>query len=567
LRQLTANSSENRVTGGAISPDGKYLAYVALKGMHIKLINTGEIQTVPLPELDQIRNLEWDISPSGWFPDSTRFLATAHEAANLNTGDWTSEGSSIWMVSVLGGAPHKLRDNAVAFSVSPDGSLVSFGTNKGRLGDREIWLMGTNGERAQKSIETDENSWIVGTNWSADGRRVIYARIDDSGVGLFSRDLKGGLLTTVIPPSEGINVTHAVWSPDGRLIYSVREPGSIRDTCNYWAMRLDARTGEPLEKPRRLTTVARPCMWTESVTADGRRLAFLEMLNHATVYVADLQVGGTRILNSRHFTLDESFAFQEDWTIDGKAILFISNRAGQYGIYKQSLDQETPDLIAAGAGDFGNVRASPDGKWIIAFLYPKRGGPSGSEQLMRIPISGGGPELMFSARLRSQMSCAKPPSTLCVVAEPAEDRKQLIVTSFDAIKGRGLKLTRFDLDPKEDRWSCEISADGTRIAATRSPAGPIYILSLEEQTERAIPAKELKNIQVFRWAADGKGLFVGEEASGGSLLLYVDMNGNSHVLSENHAGNRAIGVPSPDGRQLATLGWSMDGNMWLMENF
>ena len=54
------------------------------------------------------------------------------------------------MVSVLGGAPRKLRDNAFAWSVSPDGSSISFGTNKGKLGDRELWLMGPNGEQARK---------------------------------------------------------------------------------------------------------------------------------------------------------------------------------------------------------------------------------------------------------------------------------------------------------------------------------------------------------------------------------------------------------------------------------
>ena len=38
FQQLTINSSENPVTSGAISPDGKHLAYADLKGMHIKLI-------------------------------------------------------------------------------------------------------------------------------------------------------------------------------------------------------------------------------------------------------------------------------------------------------------------------------------------------------------------------------------------------------------------------------------------------------------------------------------------------------------------------------------------------
>ena len=45
--------------GGAISPDGKYLAYSDLKGMHIKLIETGETRAVPQPEALKDQNVEW----------------------------------------------------------------------------------------------------------------------------------------------------------------------------------------------------------------------------------------------------------------------------------------------------------------------------------------------------------------------------------------------------------------------------------------------------------------------------------------------------------------------------
>src|ERR1700722_6238983 len=40
-RPLTDNSSDNPVSSGAISPDGRYLAYAEGRGMHIKLIETG----------------------------------------------------------------------------------------------------------------------------------------------------------------------------------------------------------------------------------------------------------------------------------------------------------------------------------------------------------------------------------------------------------------------------------------------------------------------------------------------------------------------------------------------
>ena len=36
---------------------------------------------------------------------------------------WTSHGCSIWIFSVSGEPPHKIRDEATGDSISPDGSL------------------------------------------------------------------------------------------------------------------------------------------------------------------------------------------------------------------------------------------------------------------------------------------------------------------------------------------------------------------------------------------------------------------------------------------------------------
>src|SRR4029077_2691420 len=141
LRQLTFNSPENPVTGGAISPDGKYLAYSDTRGMHLQIVDTGEVRAVPQPESLKDTRVDWDIAP--WFPDSTRFLANAHPAGEGQDAS-SSQTSSIWVVPKDGGAPRKVRDHAIAWSVSPDGSLISFGTKKGRFGEREIWLMRPN---------------------------------------------------------------------------------------------------------------------------------------------------------------------------------------------------------------------------------------------------------------------------------------------------------------------------------------------------------------------------------------------------------------------------------------
>ena len=49
-QQLTANSTENPVSVTSISPDGKYLLYADLEGLHLRLISSGETQSLPIPE-------------------------------------------------------------------------------------------------------------------------------------------------------------------------------------------------------------------------------------------------------------------------------------------------------------------------------------------------------------------------------------------------------------------------------------------------------------------------------------------------------------------------------------
>jgi hypothetical protein len=48
-RQLTANPQDDAVLRAALSPDGQYLAYADLTGIHLRLIATGESRSLKLP--------------------------------------------------------------------------------------------------------------------------------------------------------------------------------------------------------------------------------------------------------------------------------------------------------------------------------------------------------------------------------------------------------------------------------------------------------------------------------------------------------------------------------------
>jgi DNA-binding winged helix-turn-helix (wHTH) protein/Tol biopolymer transport system component len=565
LRQLTSNSSENAVTIGTISPDGRYLAYSDLAGMHIQNIDTGESRPIPAPDGFGGDKAEWVVG--FWAPDSTRFFANAHQAGR-NLPDWTSSGTSIWAVSVLGGTPRKLRDEAMSSTVSPDGSAISFGANKGAFGDREIWLMDQNGEHVRKLFGPDQEGSIVQINWSPNAKRVIYQKTDNSGNTILSRDLASGSPTTVLSPSEAEGLKDYVWLPDGRLIYTSAESKAISagdTTCNFWQLRIDASTGKRTKEPSRLTNWPGFCNSALSATADGKRLVFLKQALHFSTYVSGLNAARTRLTNTTHFTLTESFDIPEDWTADSKTIILKSNRTGHYGIYIQGLEEDTAKPLTSGQNNVWNGHVSPDGKWV---LYQRN--MTAPEEILRVPINGGLPEVITTTRSDGFFSCAKAPSDLCVILEPTEDRKQIVITALDPAKGRGSEITRFVLNTSTNSWDVNhaaLSPDGTRIAVIRNVEGQIEIVSLRGQPPKEIRLKDWSNLQTVVWDASGTGLLVSDGIHGGATLLEVDLRGNAHVLWRNHGFNLTNVRPSPDGRHLAILGSSVDSSMWMMENF
>jgi eukaryotic-like serine/threonine-protein kinase len=567
LRQLTINSSENPVGGGAISPDGKYLAYSDTRGLHLKLIDTGENRTVPKPEALKDQSVKLEVG--AWFPDSTRFLVNARPSL-AEWNEWSSVNTSIWAVSVLGGAPTKLRDHAIVWSVSPDGSLVSFGTNKGKLGEREIWLMGPHGEQARKFQETSEDTSISAFGWLPDGKHYGYIFTDASGDKMLSRSLGGGP-PVILLQDELKKMNDIVWLHDGRVVIDLLDPEN-GNVCNYWIMRLDLETGKHIEEPGRLTNWPSFCVFSGSVTNDDKRLAFVASSGFYTSYVADLEAGGKRLRYIRRFTLEEDDGVR-GWTADGKVM--VAQNRDSWSLYKQSLDSDTPEpIVSSVAGGALLLGATtPDGKWYIGRIWPNGQSiehPTIPFPILRIPLAGGTPETILQLSRHGNVSCARPPSNTCVLAEQSEDRKQMIVSILDPMKGRGPELARFDSGRELavlEAPRCVISPDGTRLALARNPESPIEIRSLHGELIRKIPSQSVGKLFDLRWSVDQKGFFVTRKAAGGNELLHMDLQGNEKSLRKCIGSETCQGLPSPDGRHLAIIDRDQSNNMWMMENF
>jgi Tol biopolymer transport system component len=556
--QLTTNSSEAPVTAAAISPNGKYLAYADDGGIHIRVIDSRETHTIPMPESGGVNRLSW-------FPDGSKLLVSAE----ATTAD---KAQAIWSVSLIGGPRRKLRDNGIEASVSADGARVTFIDNKRAA----VWLMGAAGEEPHQVVTgstRDELHW-PGFWW--DGMRQVYGRSrvfeDKSGtlnvnVTAEARDADGH--TTVLLSDPGLR--GATRLPDGRLIYSLVAEPILNRSGSLWEVEADPQTGLPRGKPRQIPiSSAGGALWQFSSTADGKRIAFIKRSEQMDVYIADLSLPTP--VSPQRFTLDDSNDVATNWTPDSKAILFMSDRNGHRNIFKQSLDQRTPEVVVAAPDDeSGPTAVTPDGDWFYYIVHPK-GWTSTvlrPHTIMRTPAVGGPPQQLTAKPEFRIPLCARPPSRTCVLVEQNGTRE--VIYALDPIRGEGPAIASTDLGTNS-YYAVDLSPDGSRVAIEIIEDRRIRIMSLQGEPVRdvTIPDRPL-DPDSFHWSADSAGWYLASTSTtqffAGTDLLHVDLNGSVTVVWHKTVPGSVAAIPSPDGRHLAITQGSLLSNVWMMRGF
>jgi DNA-binding winged helix-turn-helix (wHTH) protein/Tol biopolymer transport system component len=593
VQQLTTNSTENPVWQALVSPDGQYLAYADASGIQVRLISTGETHTLPRPQALPADDAWF---PSAWFPDGTRLVASSIHV--------TPQGKTItaWSVLAMDGAATRLREDALAYSVSPDGAFIAYTAGSYMLSlenainlpaapNSEIWIMGAHGENARRVVAGATLTYFGSIRWSPDGKRIAYRKLRFANktfaeYTLESSDLNGGAPSTILSSRHsyflaGFEIDVGVaqdfcWTPDGRIVYMVPEPPPNYRDRNLWEIALDSGTGKPRGHPRRITNLVGFHMDSLSLTADGKKMAFESGSDQSQVYVGRVLPDGNLERPTR-LTLDQRHNFPFDWTPDSKAVIFTSDRTGRFSIYKQALDQNEPELISTGLESTQMARVGPDRNSLIyaALSNPNFPNQSDAIRLMRVPLTGGAPQLIAETKTTDvNFDCVHRSGGLCVIGELSYDAKQASFSSVEPATGARRQLFRIALrGDKPLNW--RVSPDGSRIAMTgASPRGEIEIRSLTGQIQTTIEVNGFPNMRTIDWAADGKTLLVSHPGligcpSGpiGATLLRVDLQGRARPLWQTRGGRYTWAIASPDGKYLALRGPSTERNAWMVENF
>ena len=209
-RQLTRPSADYGYTSPAVSPDGRYLAFVR----HGRGQNVGAIFVHQLEALQPIGDPRQLTERSG-----TGTLAWTHDGARIV---YERHDAGLWQVRITGGAPEPLLTNvrAVKPSVSRDGGRLVY---QNTTTDANIWKMPGPAAQEGKASHSAPQRVVASTlfelspHFSPDGQKITFVSTRSGNMELWVASSDGSKQTR-LTSLEGPFIGSPRWSPDQKLI-------------------------------------------------------------------------------------------------------------------------------------------------------------------------------------------------------------------------------------------------------------------------------------------------------------------------------------------------------------
>lgn len=328
-------SSEGNLSGPALSPDGKMVAYIqenggqgdlyvsrVAGGEHVRLTNDGSQKEAP------------QFSPDG------EKIVFVRLAAN-------SSQPELCLVPTLGGNIVPLVSGAARPAWSPDGSRLGFILQKPGEAE-ELATSAADGSDVRVILKSDDVYPFFGNlAWSPDGGLLAVSR-SRGGMnrGIWTVSSQGGTAKKLTEDQQGISSDMPVFTPDGRGVVHRSNRGGA---SNLW--------WQPLEDkpPVQLTTGPGPD--TDPSIARNGTIAFLNSRSRNLLFLYSLTDGtSTTVLT------DSSHLWGPAFLPDGSEIAYSRDQPdGSWHIWMVPVKAGTPRQITSGRAPEVYPRFTPDG--------------------------------------------------------------------------------------------------------------------------------------------------------------------------------------------------------------
>ena len=556
--QVTTLVSENRATAAAISPDGRMAAYANVDGIFLRSLQGGSTDRVAVPPSFLVYKIEW-------FTDGKKLLVSGF--------DPETNISSIWTIPVSGGQPTLVREGAGDAVPSPRGDRIAFST----ADQSSIWVLPLNGEQPREVVAGPVGDSFPAVFWLPNGRslgfqRRHYSHKQDLGLVMLDRFFERSYEAVDVETKRITARTPNIWVESGAplrngwiLFLRWEAPGENRAN-ELWEVETDPRTGAFRGAPRK---VASPIVATDdtiygmTATPDGQRAMMLRRSDEKSVFVADFDARAERLSNIRRLTLDARPAYPHAWTPDNGAVIFESDRNGDWDIFEQRLDGRLAEMLVGTPKRWEVLpQMSPNGRWVL-FAQGTIGGQPGPYRLMRVPLYGGPMEEVPIGGALDEYRCSLSASGRCVLRMTV-GRQFYVFYDLNSMTGKGRELARTAWLPST-LWDWDVSPDGSQAAIpnhdVKSARVRLVALGSKRPAEREVELAGLRSLSGLTWAANGSGWFIPVPTPLGNRLIFASTDGHWHALGDIHG----WGVPSPDGHRLAFVNPISATNAWVID--
>jgi len=536
--KLSKFTTTGKAVKVAISPDGKYVAYVfndaGQQSVWLRQMATNkEIQIVP-PDRTDIYGLT--------FTRDGNYLFYVSQRQNLL--------AMLYQIPSLGGVPDKLLedvDSPVTFS--PDGkqmAFIRFGPGNAAIvianidGSSERTLVNT---RTGDALRIGPNG-VLPLSWSPDGE-IIAAPVsinstqwDQTVYGFRVKDGGGVQLTTNHWPALG----RIEWDPNGKGIFATIIEAEVTSDQQVWFVPY------PRGEARRITNDLLDYR-DLSVAADARTLVTIQSEKKANLWIAaasDLdhptqltstsydglngvawtpdrkivytsQINGEQNLwitepnaTAKQLTAHAGFSEQPVVSPDGRYIVFLSNRNDQEHLWRIDIDGKHPMQLTHGLGD-QQPTFTADGRAIIF----RSGNPA---SLYRVSIYGGEP-VRLTQRGGFDPNVSPDGKTIgCGYRPQPASKNQVSLLGIEG--GEPKMICDWPAQFGRIRWM----PDGTAIAYAprQGGVGNIWMQPITGGPPTQLTHWNANPIFSFDWSRDGKWLAYASGSLTSDVILISD---------------------------------------------
>ena len=511
-------------TAPALSPDGHIVAFIrgsdwfgSPDQIYVKILPNGEA-----------RQLTHDPRPKYG-------LAFSPDGSQLAYAVMKDSGFSTYIVSVLGGEPHLLLDNAAGLNwLNPSQLLYSrirSGLHMGIVtqsvagGDfREIYFPTHERSMAHYSFPSPDHKWALVVEMNQDGWacRLI--------------SLNGATPARSVGPSNWCIA--AAWSPDGVWMYFI----ALVDHQNHiWRRRF------PEGKPEQTTFGAGDEVGL-AMAPDGRSLISSVGVSESVIWIHD--EAGDRSLSSEGQVIPEHYTLS--FTADNSTLYYLVRgqpATGDPELWRLTVDSGKTEAVFPGISVNG-YDISADGKQLVYSASSQAGRP----QLWLAPVDKNSPP--------------RPVGNAGDTAPHFGPGKQIIFQATEGNVNYAEAMNqdgsgRVKLSPYPVLEMQDVSPGGKWLMAIFSyPEGKSSLPRVMAlPLNGGAPVLLCKIYCRSRWAADGKYLYIKTDSA--SQADSTSQTGSGRTLAVSAGPEERLPAFPPDGITSATDAKTIPGAQWV----